>query len=129
MCPSWQNSCGNSTCKSIIVFVNIAPIPPLSASSDRNNFCPGVGGTIALSVTGGYGITTGWFNISCGSGPIGTGNPIVLSSPTTSIIYWANLQVPACTNTSCVSIEITVSSNSIAADSITTANKNIGIIV
>ena len=104
----WQNTCGNSTCKSIIIIVNSLPSAPLSAATDRNYFCPGAGGNISLSVSGGFGSTAGWYLDGCGITQVGTGNPLVISAPSINTIYWANMQTPACANSTCVSVTIVI---------------------
>ncbi|MCO5258342.1 MAG: lamin tail domain-containing protein, partial [Lentimicrobium sp.] len=87
--------------------VNPIPVQPVTAASDRNNFCPDDAGEISLSVTGGSGNTLRWFSESCGGTLVGVGNPLIIPSPvviTTYFAWWEN----SCGNSSCVSTIVTV---------------------
>jgi hypothetical protein len=100
----WE-SCGTSTCASVTVTVNPLPSSPISASSDRNNFCANDGGNISLSVSGGSGSTLRWFTGSCGGTSIGTGTPLVIASPTVTTTYYVRWE-NNCGNSTCVNVTV-----------------------
>ena len=83
------------------------PEPPTSASSDRDNFCADDPGTITLTATGGSGDTLRWFDDSCGGNDIGTGNPLVVPSPTATTTYYARWE-NTCGESTCASVTVTV---------------------
>ena len=93
--------------------VNALPVAPTSAATNRNDFCADDAGTISLSVTGGSGTAVRWFTGSCGGTDIGTGNPLVIASPTTSTTYYARWETASCGNSTCASVNVTVTPNSI----------------
>ncbi|MBK6821423.1 MAG: hypothetical protein IPG85_18295 [Bacteroidetes bacterium] len=70
------------------------------AAVDRNNFCADDLGNISLSASGGAGTTLQWFTGSCGGTSIGTGNPLVIASPTVTTTYYVRY-ADACGNLSC----------------------------
>jgi hypothetical protein len=104
----WETpSCGNSTCANTTVTVLPLPVAPTSASSGRIPFCADDGGDVNLSVTGGSGTTVRWFTGSCGGTDIGTGNPLIIASPTTTTTYYARWE-NSCGNSTCESVTVTV---------------------
>jgi len=98
----WSDDCG-----SVTVTVNPYPTAPTSAASDRSNFCASDAGNISLSVTGGSGTTARWFTDSCGGTEAGTGNPLVIASPTSTTTYYVRWE-NSCGNSSCVSTTVNV---------------------
>ncbi|MBK7172933.1 MAG: immunoglobulin domain-containing protein [Bacteroidales bacterium] len=103
----WESSCGNSSCASIDITVNPLPQAPLTAQSDRNNFCEDDPGNITLSVTGGSGSTLNWYTGSCGGTLIGTGASFSLPSPSVATTYYASWQ-NGCGSSTCASVTVTV---------------------
>jgi hypothetical protein len=103
----WENTCGNSTCASVTVTVLALPVAPISAAVDRNNFCGDDAGNISLSATGGSGTTLRWLTGSCTGTSIGTGNPLVIASPTATTTYYARWE-NTCGNSTCASVTVTV---------------------
>ncbi len=103
----WENSCGYSNCASVTVTVLPLPTTPASAQVDRDNFCADDSGNISLSVTGGSGTTLRWLTGSCGGTSIGTGNPLVIASPTETTIYYARWET-SCGNSNCAGVTVTV---------------------
>ena len=98
-----------SSCSNIQIEIVTPPVAPTSASSNPPAFCLGTSGTIDLSIIGGAGDTVRWFTGSCGGTAIGTGSPLTIPKPTSTIIYyarWENL----CGNSTCVSVTVTVNS-------------------
>jgi phosphoribosylcarboxyaminoimidazole (NCAIR) mutase len=94
-----------------VVTVTPAPQAPSIPTVDRNNFCADDAGNISLSTTGGVGQTVQWFSGSCGGTSAGTGNPLVIASPTTTTTYYVRY-VDACSNaTTCQSVIVTVNPN------------------
>jgi len=69
------------------------PVAPVTATTDRNNFCTDDAGNITLSAVGGSGTTLNWYSGSCGGILIGSGsgttNSITIPSPTASTTYYA----------------------------------------
>ena len=98
----WSDGCG-----SVTVTVNPYPTAPTSASSDRTDFCASDAGNINMSVSGGSGTTVRWFTGSCGGAEVGTGNPLVIASPTETTTYYARWE-NSCGNTGCVSTTVDV---------------------
>ena len=102
---NWQSTtCTSSPCLSITLTVDQIPVPPSSATVDRNNYCPNDTGSITLSESGGSGTLVMWYTGSCGGSMVGVGNPLIISSPTLTTTYWVNFQTPGCSNTVCISV-------------------------
>jgi hypothetical protein len=94
-------------CASVTVTVNPNPVAPTSASSSGNNLCQYDSGNITLSASGGSGTTLRWFTGSCGGALIGSGNGLVIASPsvtTTYFVRWEN----SCGISSCASVTVNV---------------------
>ena len=83
------------------------PVAPTSATSDRNNICYNAGGNISLSATDGSGETLRWLSGSCAGSSVGTGNPLSISAPTTTTIYYAKWQ-NSCGSSGCAPVTVTV---------------------
>jgi hypothetical protein len=92
----------------ISIIINAVPVAPTAAISDRNNFCTDDPGNISLSVTGGSGTTVRWFTGSCGGTSIGTGNPLVIASPTVTTTYYARWETPTCGSSTCASVTVSI---------------------
>ncbi len=103
----WESSCGNSACASIAITINPLPVAPLTALSDRNNFCEDDPGIITLFVTGGSGSDLNWYTSSCGGTLIGTGTSLSIASPTVTTTYYASWQ-NGCGSSTCASVTVTV---------------------
>lgn len=102
----YKNAPNSGYSNSISVTVNELPVVP-TAISDRNNICSDDGGNISLSVTGGSGTTVRWFTGSCGGTDIGTGNPLVITSPPSSTTYYARYE-NGCGTSTCSPVTVTV---------------------
>jgi len=88
----WE-SCGVSTCVSNTLYVINNPIAPYSISIDRSVFCSNDNGTIKLTANGGSGGILKWYSGSCGSQiVVGTGNPLIINSPTLSVYIYARYE-------------------------------------
>jgi PKD repeat protein len=100
----WENTCGNSPCKSIEIIVNPLPEPPQSLTASTLVVC-GVGSTI-LSFDGGSGNSFKWYISDCGDTFLGQGNEISVSPTETTSYYgrWEN----SCGFSDCAEIEILV---------------------
>lgn len=90
-------------------------IAPVSANSSRNNIFDDDGGTIDLSVIGGFGSTLAWYTSSCGETLIGTGSPLNIAAPTTTTTYYARWE-NSCSNSVCASVTIYVSAHVLPDD-------------
>jgi PKD repeat protein len=103
------------------VTITVLPLPviPDSLVSNHELFCSNDTGTITLTAIGGSGTTLHWFSGSCGSTVIGTGSPLVISTPHTTTTYFArwenNCGASACNNVT-VNVQTQVIAGTIAAD-------------
>jgi gliding motility-associated-like protein len=90
------------------------PVAPVTATSDRNNFCADDPGNITLSATGGSGTTLNWYTVSCGGTLLGPGsganNSITIPSPAVTTTYYARWE-NACGASACASVTVTVLPN------------------
>ncbi len=82
---------------------------PISVVSDRSGFCSDDAGNITLTATGGSGTVLSWFSSSCGGTFVGSGNPLVIPSPSITTTYYARWGT-ACSNSGCASVTVSVSS-------------------
>ncbi|MFN8249604.1 MAG: endonuclease [Ferruginibacter sp.] len=82
---------------------------PVSVVSDRFGFCSDDAGNITLTATGGSGNVLSWFSGSCGGTFVGSGNPLVIPSPSATTTYYARWAT-ACSNSSCAGVTVSVSS-------------------
>ncbi|MAP01772.1 MAG: hypothetical protein CMD01_03015 [Flavobacteriales bacterium] len=101
-------TCGVSSCDTVQVNVLDGSTSPGSITASNNNFC--VGGSSTLTVNGGtlgLGAQWTWYEGSCASGVIGTGQQINVT-PTTSTMYYVRGVGSSCGPTACVSIFINV---------------------
>ena len=111
----------STTCVTVPVTVIPAPVAPTSGSSNNNNFCSNVGGNIILSATGGSGSTLEWFTGSCGGTSIGTSaTTLTIPAPTVTTTYyvrWNGSGACAGSNTTCVTVPVTVTPAPVAPTS------------
>ena len=93
---------------SFTVTVEPAPQVPTSVMVDNNNICESDNGNITLTAVDGVGTDVNWFSGSCGGTSEGTGNPLIIPSPTTTTTYYAQFE-DNCNNTStCASVTVTI---------------------
>ena len=84
-------------------------VAPTSANSDITTLCSSTGGNITLSATGGSGTQLEWYTGSCAGTTIGNGNNLSIAAPTTTTTYYVRwLSSGSCTNSSCVTVKVTV---------------------
>lgn len=83
-------------------------VAPASLSSDRSGFCSSDSGNITLTATGGSGTELSWFSGSCGGAYLGSGNPLVIPSPSATTTYYASWGT-TCSNSVCASVTVAVS--------------------
>ncbi len=100
----WENSCGNSTCKTVTITVNPQPVAATSVSASPTSVS--AGGTSTLSYSGGSGDTFEWYSGSCGGTSVGSGNNLSVTVNSTTTYYgrWEN----SCGASSCQSVTVTV---------------------
>ncbi len=103
-------SCVPPAVAHVTITVNSAPVAPVSASVNTNNFCTGSIPTITLSATGGNGTVLIWTSGSCTGPVVGSGTPVVVAAPTVTTTYYAHW-VNACGPSACASITVTVVQN------------------
>lgn len=126
----WENTCGNSTCQSVPVTVNAAPVAPVSVSANPSDICAGM--TTTLTATGGSGTTLNWLADSCNGISAGTGNNLVVT-PATGTTYYARWETANCGVSICNNVSVTIdpvsvggvatpSVSSICSGNITTIN-------
>ncbi len=104
-----EGFCNNTNAVSGIVFTGIPSVPPTSASSDRNNICPG-DGNIILSYTGGSlgdGATAEWYDDAGLTNNIGSGNNLEIPAPATTTTYYVRFEGD-CNNTVAESITVNI---------------------
>ncbi|MBK7215430.1 MAG: SprB repeat-containing protein [Bacteroidales bacterium] len=102
------NAAGQCTSTdNIVVTVNPGPVAPTSISVNRSILCADDSGNITLTATGGSGTTLRWFTGSCGGTSIGTGNNLVIPSPTATTTYYAWWE-NSCNHSSCAQLTVTV---------------------
>ncbi|MCG3127563.1 MAG: hypothetical protein CHACPFDD_02426 [Phycisphaerae bacterium] len=81
------------------IFTNVVITPdpeaPTSVTVNREGFCRDDAGTITLTAVGGSGSRMRWFDDACGGHQIGTGNPLVIASPTDTTTYYARWETCA----------------------------------
>jgi hypothetical protein len=94
-------------CGSVSVTVVALPVAPTGASSSATNFCPSQVTEITLTAAGGSGDTLRWYSGSCGGSLVGTGNGLVIPSPTTSTTYFARWE-NSCGISTCASVQVDV---------------------
>ncbi|KPK79876.1 MAG: hypothetical protein AMS27_17585, partial [Bacteroides sp. SM23_62_1] len=90
---------------------------PLSASTDRNNICPG-DGSIVLSYTGGMpggGAVAVWYSDNYFMNKVGQDNNVTIASPDTTTEYFVRFE-GTCDTTSAVSVTVTVLTLSVSPD-------------
>jgi gliding motility-associated-like protein len=104
---SWENACGVSSCASVIVSTIDAPVDPTEAQVDISEVCFDDAGDITLTLVGGAGPTVEWYSGSCGGTPVGTGNPLVIESPTVNTTYYGRYE-SSCGISTCESVDVTV---------------------
>ena len=104
---AWENSCGLSTCTSVLVNVIDEPIDPTEAQVDITELCFDDEGDIVLTLIGGEGPIVEWYSGSCGGTPVGTGNPLTIESPTVTTTYYGRYE-SACGISECASVNVKV---------------------
>lgn len=98
-----EGTCNTTACASTTVTVVPLPVAPTSAGIDRDWFCPGDAGTIALTASGGSGDTLYWYTGGCGGTYLGAGSPLVIDSPAATTTYYVRRE-NACGVTSCITV-------------------------
>jgi gliding motility-associated-like protein len=116
-------ACNTTGCVSTTVTANIISIAPTAILASDTFVCPSA--PVTLTVQGGS-LGTGaiweWYEVNCGSSPIGSGDSIQVSpvAPTTYFVR----AVGVCGNTACADITINIKALSNDPTGITTTNDN-----
>ncbi|MFC2152635.1 gliding motility-associated C-terminal domain-containing protein, partial [Bacteroidota bacterium] len=118
-----EGDCNTTACVSITLTVKTESTDPTGINTDDDNFCPG--GSANLTVQGGSlgdGASWEWYTGSCGGTSAGSGLTLNVS-PVVTTTYWVRAEGD-CNNTACVSITITVKTESTDPTGINTDNDN-----
>ena len=119
-----EGSCNTTTCVSKTITVNTSSVAATSATATNSTICSGSSTTISVSGGSlGSGATWEWYTGSCGGTSVGTGSSITVS-PTSTTTYYVRAE-GTCNTTSCVSVSITVNTNSSDPLSISATNSTI----
>lgn len=121
---NWKNKCGTTACVSITVEVIQLPEQPQSLFVPINNYCEGSIDILTLTAIGGSGDFVQWFKDGCNVTFVGTGNPIQVTAPSDTTLYFARW-VNTCSASVCDSIQINVYPKPQALDSISVNQNNI----
>ena len=114
----------SSTCLDTFVIVDYFSSDTTIISSSILSVCYGLSATLSTSgVTLGSGAAWHWYSSSCGGQPEGTGFTLVINPSMTSDYY--GRAEGTCNTTNCVTVSIIVTSLSIPADSVTSAEREI----
>ncbi|PLX07178.1 MAG: hypothetical protein C0596_12355, partial [Marinilabiliales bacterium] len=115
---AWENTCGVSTCLTVVVTVNPLPVAPTSVSATAPTIC--ITQSTDLTYTGGSGDTFNWYTGSCGGTLIGTGDNFTVSPAATTTYYgaWEN----TCGVSTCQTVTVTVNPLPAAAGTIVGTN-------
>jgi gliding motility-associated-like protein len=106
-----------ATSSTTTISVNTNSTAPTSITASSTSICASENVTLdAVGGSLGTGADWEWYSGSCGGTHVGSGASIVVS-PTSTTTYYLQAEGD-CNSTSCVSVEITVESNSVAASSI-----------
>ncbi len=117
-----DGNCNTTTCASVTVTVRTLSLAPTSATTNKNNICPGESAT--LTVNGGSlgnASVWKWYSGSCGATLVGTGSTILVSPVVTSTYY---VRAEGCNTTTDVNVTITVKKESVAANTATASSNN-----
>ena len=109
---SWYTSSCVSTRASVTVTINTLATVPTSLTASSSNIC--TGNSVTLSETGGtlgVGANFNWYSGSCGGTYLNSGASVT-QSPTVTTTYWVRAAGP-CNTTTCLSITISVTSNTV----------------
>ena len=119
-----DGTCNTTSCVSKTVTVNTSSVAATSINASQSSICSGGSSTLTLSGGSlGTGATWEWYTGSCGGTSVGTGSSITVS-PTSTTTYYVRAE-GTCNTTSCVSVSITVNSNSSDPLSISATNSTI----
>lgn len=88
--------------------ITAAPVAPTSATVTPQFICESDGGNITLTAIGGSGTELRWYTGGCQMILVGTGNNLVLASPTVTTTYYALWATDNCGISSCVSVTVDV---------------------
>jgi hypothetical protein len=105
----WESGvCGGSACVGVSVRVDPPAHAPTGIDSSANSYCAGSVAALTLTAIGGSGDTVEWFEGSCDSAPIGTGDPLAITAPSVTKTYLARWMSVVCGPSGCVQTTITV---------------------
>ena len=116
-----KDACGTSGSSSVIgpISTQTSSTPPTASSANINPICPSQ--PVTLTASGGSmgaGAVVNWYSGSCGGPSVGTGNPLSISSPSSTTTYFALYQ-GTCNTTTCTSFTLNINSPSTDPSGIT----------
>ena len=85
-------------------------VAPTAATADNTTICSGAVANILLSATGGSGSQLEWYTGNCGGTFVGNGNNLSIAAPTVTTTYYVRWLSVACSNSTCVTVTVTVKS-------------------
>ena len=95
-----------------------------SAKVSRNNFCASDNGNIKLIALGGVGDTLKWYKDGCRQNYIGSGDTLIIPSPTVTTTYYALWKSCDTTYSPCVSVTVTVDTATTRKPVLLSSSKN-----
>ncbi len=102
----WETYCGPSGWKNLTVKVN-EPIVPSALQAEFDTICSDFAGPLNLWGEGGNGDTLRWYEGSCNSITLITGDTVAITPPLVTTTYFARWE-NICGNSECAEITITV---------------------
>jgi gliding motility-associated-like protein len=103
----FEGACDTTGAVGFVQNVNQLSVAPVSAASDRDTICPGVG-NIVLSYSGGNPGTGGsaeWYTDSLFSSHVGSGNGLILAAPPAATSYYVRFEAQ-CDTSLAVSVRV-----------------------
>jgi hypothetical protein len=117
----------SSGCVSTTVTVNSVPVAPTFPGANPSTICSGNTTTLHATPQGGGTLT--WYSGSCGGTWVGTGNNLIVTPvipgggiQSGTLTYYARMENPPCTSSTCVSVTVTIHPSNVAPSVSATPN-------